>query len=62
MECLAVSKRWIVDRATLKEARQDDLQYVDDPDHLDFLAIYFGNGEWTSSKCLAVKFGEQKYS
>lgn len=38
------SKRWIVDRATLKQARADDLQYVDDPAHLDFLAIYFANG------------------
>jgi hypothetical protein len=38
------SKRWIVDRATLKQARVDDLQYVDDPELLDFLAIYFANG------------------
>lgn len=36
-------KRWIVDRATLKQARADDLQYVDDPELLDFLAIYFAN-------------------
>ncbi|RDB20277.1 RNA polymerase II holoenzyme cyclin-like subunit [Hypsizygus marmoreus] len=36
-------KRWLVDRATLKQARADDLQYVDDPDYLDFLAIYFAN-------------------
>ncbi|KAJ7041179.1 cyclin-like protein [Mycena alexandri] len=35
------SKRWIVDRATLRQARADDLLYVDDPEHLDFLAIYF---------------------
>ncbi|KAJ7160731.1 cyclin-like protein [Mycena filopes] len=34
-------KRWIVDRATLRQARADDLLYVDDPEHLDFLAIYF---------------------
>jgi SpoVK/Ycf46/Vps4 family AAA+-type ATPase len=39
------SKRWIVDRATLRQARADDLQYVDDPDHLDFLSIFFTNGE-----------------
>ena len=38
------SKRWIVDRATLKQARADDLQYVDEPEYLDFLAIYFANG------------------
>lgn len=34
-------KRWIVDRATLKESRSDDLQYVDDPEYLDFFAIFF---------------------
>ncbi|KAJ6473192.1 cyclin-like protein [Mycena sanguinolenta] len=34
-------KRWIVDRATLRQARADDLLYVDDPEYLDFLAIYF---------------------
>ncbi|KAJ7886189.1 cyclin-like protein [Mycena olivaceomarginata] len=34
-------KRWIVDRATLRQARADDLLYVEDPEHLDFLAIYF---------------------
>ncbi|KAJ7476973.1 cyclin-like protein [Mycena galericulata] len=36
-------KRWIVDRATLRQARADDLLYIDDPEHLDFLAIYFGD-------------------
>ncbi|TFY51026.1 hypothetical protein EVG20_g11204, partial [Dentipellis fragilis] len=36
-------KRWIVDRATLKQARADDLQYVDDPEQLEFLNIYFAN-------------------
>lgn len=39
-----LSKRWIVDRATLRQARADDLQYVDDPEHLDLLAIFFANG------------------
>jgi hypothetical protein len=34
-----------VDRATLKESRSDDLQYVDDPEYLDFFAIFFANGE-----------------
>ncbi|KAG6849433.1 hypothetical protein H0H93_008509 [Arthromyces matolae] len=38
-------KRWVVDRATLRQARVEDLKYVDDPDYLDFLAIYFGNGQ-----------------
>ncbi|OBZ66557.1 RNA polymerase II holoenzyme cyclin-like subunit [Grifola frondosa] len=36
-------KRWIVDRATLKQARIDDLQYVGNPDYLDYLAIFFAN-------------------
>ncbi|KAH6899444.1 cyclin-like protein [Coprinopsis sp. MPI-PUGE-AT-0042] len=36
-------KRWIVDRGALKQARAEDLQYVDDPQYLDFLAIYFAN-------------------
>lgn len=36
-------KRWIFDRATLRQARADDLRYVDDPEHLDFLAIFFAN-------------------
>ncbi|KAJ7123180.1 cyclin-like protein [Mycena epipterygia] len=34
-------KRWVVDRATLRQARADDILYIDDPEHLDFLAIYF---------------------
>jgi hypothetical protein len=38
------SKRWLVDRATLKHARSDDLRYVDDPTHLPLLAIFFANG------------------
>lgn len=37
------SKRWIVDRATLKQARSEDLQYVESPEHVDFLNIYFAN-------------------
>ncbi|KAI0366253.1 cyclin-like protein [Pilatotrama ljubarskyi] len=36
-------KRWIVDRATLHQARSDDLQYVDNPEHLAFLNIFFAN-------------------
>ncbi|KAI0352803.1 cyclin-like protein [Trametes cingulata] len=36
-------KRWIVDRATLLQARSDDLQYVDNPEHLAFLNIFFAN-------------------
>ncbi|KAI0922282.1 hypothetical protein AcW2_007020 [Taiwanofungus camphoratus] len=36
-------KRWLVDRATLKQARAEDLQYVDSPEHLDFLAIFTAN-------------------
>ncbi|KAN0139195.1 Cyclin-like protein [Lactarius tabidus] len=37
------NKRWIVDRATLKQARAEDLQYVQSPDHIDLLNIYFAN-------------------
>ncbi|KAI9438281.1 cyclin-like protein [Lactarius indigo] len=37
------NKRWIVDRATLKQARAEDLQYVHSPDHIDLLNIYFAN-------------------
>jgi hypothetical protein len=37
------SKRWIIDRASLKQARGEDLQYVDSPEHIDFLNIYFAN-------------------
>ncbi|KAJ7083148.1 cyclin-like protein [Mycena belliarum] len=44
-------KRWLVDRATLRQARADDLLYVDDPEHLDFLALYFGE--------LIVKLGRK---
>ncbi|KAF8164749.1 cyclin-like protein [Crassisporium funariophilum] len=36
-------KRWIVDRASLNQARAEDLQYVEDPEYLDFLSIYFAN-------------------
>ncbi|CAA7263927.1 unnamed protein product [Cyclocybe aegerita] len=36
-------KRWIVDRVVLKHARDEDLQYIDHPEHLDFLAMYFAN-------------------
>lgn len=32
-----------MDRATLKESRSDDLQYVDDPEYLDFFGIFFAN-------------------
>ncbi|TFK22813.1 hypothetical protein FA15DRAFT_706047 [Coprinopsis marcescibilis] len=36
-------RRWLVDRATLKLARQYDRDYVSEDDHLDFLAIFFAN-------------------
>ncbi|KAG5638235.1 hypothetical protein H0H81_001109 [Sphagnurus paluster] len=49
------NKRWVVDRATLKQARADDLQYVDDPDHLDFLAIYFANAISKLGKKLGLR-------
>ncbi|KAJ7062831.1 cyclin-like protein [Mycena amicta] len=44
-------KRWIVDRATLRQARAEDLLYVEDPEYLDFLAIYFAE--------LVAKLGKQ---
>ncbi|EGO04213.1 hypothetical protein SERLA73DRAFT_43857 [Serpula lacrymans var. lacrymans S7.3] len=37
-------KRWIVDRPALRQARTEDLQYVDDPHHLDFFSVFFANG------------------
>ncbi|KAI9460408.1 cyclin-like protein [Boletus coccyginus] len=36
-------KRWIVDRATLQQARADDLQYVDDPEYFTYFSIFFAN-------------------
>ncbi|THG94762.1 hypothetical protein EW026_g6771 [Hermanssonia centrifuga] len=36
-------KRWIFDRATIKQARALDLQYVEDPEYIDFLGIFFAN-------------------
>ncbi|KAH7927034.1 cyclin-like protein [Leucogyrophana mollusca] len=36
-------KRWIIDRATLRQARTDDLQYVEDPEYLEFFSIFFAN-------------------
>ncbi|KAH9936899.1 cyclin-like protein [Epithele typhae] len=36
-------KRWIVDRATLRQARSDDELYVGSPDNLGFLNIFFAN-------------------
>ncbi|KAG8218168.1 cyclin-like protein [Butyriboletus roseoflavus] len=38
-----VSKRWIVDRATLQQARADDLRYVDDPEYFTYFSIFFAN-------------------
>ncbi|THV01212.1 hypothetical protein K435DRAFT_655830 [Dendrothele bispora CBS 962.96] len=36
-------KRWIVDRATLAQAREEDLTYAGSQEILDFLGIYFAN-------------------
>ncbi|KIJ13959.1 hypothetical protein PAXINDRAFT_176881 [Paxillus involutus ATCC 200175] len=36
-------KRWIVDRITLREARADDLQYVDDPEYFTYFSVFFAN-------------------
>ena len=43
------SKRWVVDRATLKKARALDAHYAEDPEYLDYLAIYFANRESRSN-------------
>ena len=43
LDNISRSKRWVIDRATLKQARAEDLQYVDCPEHIDFLNIYFAN-------------------
>ncbi|KAF8665674.1 hypothetical protein AX16_000127 [Volvariella volvacea WC 439] len=48
-------KRWIVDRATVKQARAEDMQYVDDPEYLDFLSIYFANAIGKLSKKLGFR-------
>ncbi|KAI0739316.1 cyclin-like protein [Irpex lacteus] len=36
-------KRWIVDRATIRQARAEDLHYIEDPEYFDFLNIFFAN-------------------
>ncbi|KZT63994.1 C/H/G cyclin [Daedalea quercina L-15889] len=33
--------RWNVDSAVLRQARAEDIQYVDHPEYLDFLALFF---------------------
>ena len=37
------SKRWIVDRATLKQARAEDMRYVKDPLFFQLFNIFTGN-------------------
>ncbi|KAH9927865.1 cyclin-like protein [Amylocystis lapponica] len=48
-------KRWIIDRATLARAREEDLQYVDNPQHIDMLAIFFANLIMKLGKKLGLK-------
>ncbi|EIW81820.1 cyclin-like protein [Coniophora puteana RWD-64-598 SS2] len=36
-------KRWIVDRDTLRQARAEDLAYVDDATYIDFFNVFFAN-------------------
>ncbi|KJA18190.1 hypothetical protein HYPSUDRAFT_145355 [Hypholoma sublateritium FD-334 SS-4] len=36
-------ERWIVDRATLHQARAEDIQFAENPEYLDYLPIYFAN-------------------
>lgn len=49
-----VSKRWVVDRATLQQARADDLQYVDDPEYFTYFSIFFANGVSKISSPLGI--------
>jgi len=42
-DILLISKRWIVDRATLKQARAEDMRYVKDPLFFDLFNIFTGN-------------------
>ena len=46
------SKRWIVDREYIQKARTEDRHYVDDPDHLALLDIFFANRNVLTSLCL----------
>ncbi|EGO30152.1 hypothetical protein SERLADRAFT_344579 [Serpula lacrymans var. lacrymans S7.9] len=48
-------KRWIVDRPALRQARTEDLQYVDDPHHLDFFSVFFANAITKLGKKLHLK-------
>ncbi|KAI6038627.1 cyclin-like protein [Pisolithus marmoratus] len=36
-------KRWTVDRATLRQARADDMLYVDDPEYSVYFSLFFAN-------------------
>ncbi|KAI0719199.1 cyclin-like protein [Fomitopsis betulina] len=47
--------RWSVDRTTLRDARAEDIQYVDHPEHLDFLAIFFSGLIGKLGKKLSLK-------
>jgi cyclin C len=38
------SKRWLVDRVTIRQARAIDLRYCNDEVNLDYLSIFFANG------------------
>lgn len=38
-----ISKRWILDRAALKQARAEDIRYVKDPLFFDLFNIFTGN-------------------
>ena len=40
---ILASKRWIVDRAALKQARAEDMRYVKDPLFFDLFNIFTGN-------------------
>ncbi|KAI6160695.1 cyclin-like protein [Pisolithus thermaeus] len=48
-------KRWIVDRATLRQARATDMRYVDDPEYFIHFSLFFANVITKLGKKLAFR-------
>ncbi|KAI6020174.1 hypothetical protein PISMIDRAFT_675129 [Pisolithus microcarpus 441] len=48
-------KRWIVDRATLRQARATDMRYVGDPEYFIHLSLFFANVITKLGKKLAFR-------
>ena len=55
------SKRWIIDRATLRQARAEDLLYVEDSELLDLLNIFFADSQYMhhyyTARCFSIFLG-----